>query len=1094
MNSAEDLIFGRVEICYTGGMKTIFTCLSLVLAASLSAAASEKIFLGSRPSVSSDGSMFVFEWADNIWTASTDGGKARPLLTGVGNRCWPILSPDDKHVAFLSDADGFQKVFEQDLENGTLRQLSFHSETTIPYAYSRDGSKLLCVAVRDHADTKRAGRAVYLPTKERGAERVLFDVEAFEPCASPDGKRFLFVRKQSKYLYRLRAKSSLSGQIWMYDTETRRFSLLVKRDTESRTPIWTPDGKGFYYVSGQDRTMNVWHRNLASGKERQVTFFKGESVIHPSLSKDGHTMVFRQQFDFYKIDPTLDRPAPKKIELTPVAYTPRPKTRRRYYEECWNNDSSGDVDFCNNGMQIAYTTGGDLFVTDTVVKEPRLVHGSSLTQERDCVFSPDGSALYYVSDRGDGSDLWVATLADTNQQWWSAHEFVKRRLVSDSVIRRDLQISPDGKYLSWMTRPGGLTVADTNGVPVNQIPSHWCINHTWSGDSKWLAAALEDDDGNSDIWIVPAVRNNKYPPYNVSRDFHWDGMPAWSQDGKTLAFVGLREDTNRRHLFYVWLNPKDEAAAEITDKVVKAHNTAAGGDKKGDAAKKAAPVKIDFTDLDKRVRRLPHAGEYPFFSPFANADERWLWFRADGGTYKLNLLQPGANPIQTTKNQGIFRKWYKKNDILCWIVGNKPAHFNNIFTFTSRQDTNLADYQELAFRSAWGVIRDRFYDPGFHGVDWNRVRDKYLPWARDAATPSVFERVMEMMVGELNASHLGFYRTDNSKKEWEKTVSFQSWDNATAHLGLTYDQEYTGKGWRIKSVIPEGPAARTACGIRPGDIVETVDTRAVTPQMDPTEVLNAPKNKVFMLGIRSGTNAVREVLIKSESFSDARERVRKADCEAMCRRVHEASKNRFGYLNLSQMDTENYFRFEREMFAEGYGKDGLIIDVRYNPGGRIADALLNILCRPEHGVTMFRGATRPGYPSWLLKTPVWRKPIVVLCNEVSGSNSEIFSHAIKALKRGRLVGQPTGGNVIWTIDQPLLDVGNFRMPYNGTFLMDGTDLEWHGAVPDILVNEDLNEAVKGVDVQLEAAIRALDEDVKKYQKSHPTVKPKFAKE
>ena len=1052
-------------------------------------ASGETIFLGTRPSVSGDGKTFVFEWVDNIWIASTEGGNARPILTGTGSRNWPVISPDGKRVAFLSDADGNWKIFEQDLERGTVRQISFHSENTCPYAYSRDGDRLLCTVSRDLADKSGASRAAYLPLRARGAEEILFDAMALEPACSPDGASILF-RRSGEHLYRQRAKGSRGGQIWRYDLSTKRYALLIKRNTDSRTPLWRPDGKGFYYVSGQDGTMNVWEHDLATGKERQVTFFKGANVIHPSISADGRTMVFRQGFYFYRIDPAAQRPDPKRIDLVPVAYAPRPKSRRRFYEECWNNDRSGDVDFCDKGMQVAFTTGGDLFVSDTVVREPRLVHGSSLTHERDCVFSPDGSALYYVSDRGDGSDLWVATRASTNVQWWESREFVKRRLASDDIIRRNLKISPDGTRLSWTTVPGGLTVADTNGVPLYTAKSPCCADYAWSGDSRWLAVAMEDDDTNYDVWIVSA--DGKTPPYNVSRHNRWDGMPAWSHDGKVLAFVGERDDSERRTVFYLWLDPRDEADADIPRMMRYAHDKVAG--KKSDesaGATRKQPVKIDFNDLYKRVRSTGRTGDRPFFSPIVKSDCRNLCYRAQGGTYRLNLLEKDAKPSQLTSKQGFVRRWYAKEDRLCWIVDNKAAHLNTVFTFAVHQDTVIADYQELAFRTAWGIIRDRFYDPGYHGVDWDQIRVKYLPYARRAASPSVFERVLQMMLGELNSSHLGFERTDFSKKEWEKSSNFQSWQPETAHLGLIYDSTHTGKGWRVKEIVRDGPADRAAVGIRPGDVVETLDGRAVFPQMDPTEVLNAPRGKVFAVGVRTGTNAVREVRIKAESFARIRSKIVNAACEAKRRRVYEASGGRFGYIDIAHMGNADYTQFEKDIFAEGYGKDGLVIDVRENPGGRIADSLLNILCKPHHGVTMLRGADRPGYPAWLMRSPVWRNPIVVLCNGESGSNSEVFSHAIKQLKRGRLVGQPTGGAVIWTFNVKLLDLGEFRIPYNGAFLLDGTDTEGNGAVPDVLVEEDLNAAAKGIDVQLEAAIRVLEEDVRKFQSERKPLKLKY---
>ena len=117
----------------------------------------DRIYLGSRPSVSADGSRFVFEWCDNIWIAPTAGGMATPLQNGNAKDVWPVLAPDGKRVAFQSNRDGGWKIFEVNLDDGRTRQLSFHSEGARPYGWTADGTALLAVIARDHDGGRSLG-------------------------------------------------------------------------------------------------------------------------------------------------------------------------------------------------------------------------------------------------------------------------------------------------------------------------------------------------------------------------------------------------------------------------------------------------------------------------------------------------------------------------------------------------------------------------------------------------------------------------------------------------------------------------------------------------------------------------------------------------------------------------------------------------------------------------------------------------------------------------------------------------------------------------------------------------------------------------
>lgn len=1055
----------------------------------------ERIYLGSRASLRADGSEFVFEWCDSIWLAPVQGGVAVPLQVTANKDIWPLFAPNGDRVIFQSDRDGGWKLFEITLANGQTRQVSFHSEGARPYGWLQDGQSILAAATRDYGFGYQQSRVFEIPVAQRGVEKLCFNVAANEPSLSPDGKSILFSTDGAN-LYRKRFRGAAAAQIWRYDLASGAFTLVIRRETSSSTPLWAPDGKGFYYVSGQDGCMNVWHHTFKDGKERQVTFFEEDSVIHPTLSADGRTMVFRHLFDFYRIDPSRSGQKPVKINLRASTMAGRPSQRRRFYTSCWNNDSAGSVAFCDEGMQIAFTTGGDLWVMDTVLRDPKLVHGDSSTQERDCVFDPSGENLYYFSDHGDGVALIRAQRADPEQFWWENEQFKKMTLLHDQVTRSQLSMSPDGARLAWVEPRGTLVIADTNGVVVSRCRESFGINgYDWSPNGKWVVASLSDDYSNYDVWILSA--DGSEPDYNVSRHFSWDGTPVWSPDGKMIAFVGRRPDS-QTDLFYVWLNRLDEEQSTFTKEREKAYEAMRkvrkNAERKQPEGAKVADGEIDFEDLHLRVKRVTLPGITPA-RPFFSHDSRTVAFEAtvngQAGTYRV-VLPDQLQAQLLTRKRGRVLNWLAKDNRLLWVVDNLPAHFEQSFGFRIYQDTDIRDYQELGYLMGWARLRDWYYDDGFHGADWAKIKEKYRLAARFAPTYSIYDRVFSLLQGELNSSHLGFTASNEQTKEWDKRTSFQSWSIETSHLGFKVDPEYQEEGWRIQEILPNTPATQLEAGLEVGDIILTVDGQSVTTRMDPTLVLNGPAGRKVTLGIKSENGQPRQVILPTISYATAREKLREQYFDKCRKYVLNTSSNTLGYLNIQRMQWDDYYRFHQEIFAEGFGKEGMVIDVRDNTGGFVADRILNVLCGNLHSMAVGRGM-QPAYLSGYWGYPIWDKPIVVLCNQNTVSNGEIFTHAIKTLKRGKVVGVPTNGGVIATDSATILDLGTLRLPRWGWFLLDGTDMELHGAIPDLEVWNDLNDTVAGRDAQLERAVKVLLEDVENAQRQAQPIELRYAR-
>lgn len=1055
----------------------------LVLVLLLGAAASQAadVKLAATAALSPDGRTLVFEWREDLWAVASSGGVARALTRHPAVDRFPVFSPDGSQIAFMSGRDESYQVYVMPAAGGTPKQVTFHSEGSTPQDWYPDGRRLLVRGSRENGDLLPY-RFVTVDASQRVAEQIAFDDAGDWGRLSPDGSKLLYVRL-GEDSYRRGYRGSRAGQIWSFDFQTREFATVARMEdgSECRWPLWKPDGKGMYFVrEGKERgTFNLFEKSLPSGRDKQLTFFKDFGVMFPAISRDGSVIVFRNGFDFHRFLPASDQP-PHRIPIaTSDDESPAETTRRITYASATAVDFAGTVDFTADGKQIVLAGGGNLWAMDTVVREPVQVTTGQGVLDNWAWFGPDDKSVYFIRDSGDRANIFRAVRADEKLPWWRNDKFRIEQLTDDDHARARLQLAPKGGLMAWVEAPGSLWVSKLDGTePRRLFSSPVDLDFDWSPDGRWIVAAIQDSDDNRDVWIYSA--GGEHAPYNLSRHPNWDGLPKWSPDGRVIAYVGRTYD-NDLDLYYAWLREEDHGKLVKETEWLKASEEEQKEKKKAETnAVPPVVTKIDFDGLCERVQRVKINCLGPDNLAWSS-DSKALSFQGtvDGkaGTWKVYFPHPEKVESVST-SRGNWPRWTDKAYL--WAIDGVPAALDARYPFKVQFERDLIAWRRLGFLKMWRQLRDEFYDPKMNNLDWRAIRARYEPLVSQVDEAG-FARIIEMMMGELNASHLGFVP---AKK---RAAADGIWPVITGHLGVRFDPAFAGPGLRVADVVPDSPADRQITRIKAGDVILAVNDAAVAPGYDLTQLLNGPLPRFADLLVRSGEEK-RRVRLPLTSPDDMRKLIHEADVKRSRARVEELSKGRAGYIDIAHMQTQDLRQFEKEVYAQGFGREGLVIDVRDNTGGFVADQILSMLCHPNHAVTVPRGG-EPSYQGGYIGHPFWMKPVVVLCNEYTVSNGEIFSHAIKNTGRGKLVGAPSQGGVISTSERTILDLGTFRNPHRGWFPRPGgLDMERHGAVPDLLVHESPATRSAGEDPQLKAAVGALLKDCDAHRRDLPKIR------
>jgi len=1046
-----------------------------------------------EPSLSADGAEIAFVSGGDIWTVPAAGGTASLLVTDAATEGRPLYSPDGRELAFTSTRAGAANVYVLTLATGRLRRLTFSDANEQLDGWSRDGRWIYISGpsndVARQNDIYRVAATGGTPL-EVSRERYLNE---FNAAPSPDGQSIALMAKgiSSTQWWRNGHSHIDEAELWLKPVAAGApYRKLLGATSKRLWPMWAADGRTLWFMSDEGGTENLWRLPVDGGAAQQVTTFTDGRVLFPSIAYDGKAIVFEREFEIWKLDT-----ATGAVARVPVALRGAPAAagERRLVETTFRS-----LALSPDGKKLATIAHGEVFAAPA--KDGGLAQRITETPgaESDLAWSPDSRRLAYVSERGRASQVMEYDFATQKE----------RPLTQASDFDAVPTWSPDGKLLAYVHGTRQIRVIALGAGGRDTLLFEGALDRNdgskiaWSPDSKWLAFGVTDRKSFRNVWVVPATGGEARPISFLANGSTSDQI-AWSADGKYIVFdSGQRSEPSKmvrvdllpntpkyredafRDLFRTAqpgapttpkTDPKEKTPAA---KPAASEGEASAEDETKDDAPappkgKTPVVRIVFEGIRERATFIPLGGsaEEPVISP----DGKTLVYRARQGeqqnlfSYSLDELAkepPSAQQLTGGRRPKRDYAFSPDSKQIYYLDGGrvsatpietpKPRFIDVTGEMVVRFDAE----KQVVFDEAWSTLNRAFYDEKYHGQDWTALRQRFEPFAQGAQTPDELRRVINLMIGELNASHSGINRP---------TEGFGSQPaSRVGDLGLRFDREAyeAGRGLVVREVISLGPADIEG-SIRPGDVLTAVDGKPVGPGVNLDSVLLDRAGKRTVLTVSGRQAVVRPVapgvaagLLYRHWVNDRRAYVEKA------------SGGRLGYVHILDMSAGSLDQLYIDLDAQNQGKDGVVIDVRNNNGGFINGYVLDVFSRRNFLTMTPRGLF--GVPSRQnLGQRALGSPTILVTNESSLSDAEDFTEGYRYLGLGKVVGVPTAGWIIYTGGQGLIDGSTVRVPFIRIQGADGKDMELNPRPVDIRVERPLGETLAGKDSQLDAAVAEL---------------------
>ncbi|MEP6621393.1 MAG: DPP IV N-terminal domain-containing protein [bacterium] len=1051
-----------------------------------------------EPSLSPDHKEIAFVSGGDIWTVPSSGGEAHLLVSNPANESRPKYSPDGTRLAFVSTRTGNGDIYVLTLSTGELKRITFDDTNDQLDGWSRDGAWLyFSSATHDIAGMSDVWRV----RADGGTPMaVAADRYAAEYWAAPapDGSTIAITAKGVPFGQWWRHGHSHidESEIWLvHDVgpgagAAPRYEQVTTGGAKSGWPMWSADGAALYFMSDRSGNENLWTRAAKGGDATQLTKFTDGRLLWPSISNDGQAIVFERDFAVWSYDVGTKQSHKVAIALRGAPSGPA-------VEHLTLTNGFQQLALSPDARKVAYVVRGEVFASSA--KDGGEAARVTMTpgSEEQLAWAPDSRRLAYASDRDGAWHLFLHDFGartetqlthgaenDVTPRWSpdgrriafvrGAKELhvldvaagTERRVASASLSRppfvdeRGIAWSPDGRWLAYVSGSGAkqftnvfIVAADGSTAPrqASWLPNSSGGGLSWSSDGTFitLSSGQRTEDGNAvRIDLVPRA-----PRFREDQFRELFSQPPSRQPGPTTQQPG--PGTTAPGLPVTATASTDSSARR--DSVAAARRNTA----------------IVFDDIRRRANVLPTGVDVR--SAVLSPDNKSLLLTAAAAgqtnlyTYSLDdLASDNAVARQLTSTAGFksAAQWSPDGREVYFLEGGRI----NVVTVESRavravnssaeMDVDFANEKLAVFQQAWSFLRDNFFDATMHGADWNALHDVYADHVAGARTADEMRRLMNLMIGELNASHLGIGGPASQPP-------------STGRLGLSFDRvEYERDGrLRITAVTALGPSALSGA-VSVGDVLAAVDGKAVNAQANLDELLSFKTGKQVVLTVVPRTGLSRQVTARPVSVGAEKNLLYREWVESRREYVAKASGGRLGYVHMIDMSDVALRQLYADLDAEQHSREGVVVDVRNNNGGFVNAYALDVFSRKPYLTMQGRDQAAIGARSALGQRSLER-PTVLVTNQHSLSDAEDFTEGYRAMHLGSVVGEPTAGWIIFTSNRTLMDGTTVRLPATRITGADGKDMELHPRAVDQLVVRPIGESYSGHDTQLDAAVKTL---------------------
>jgi C-terminal processing protease CtpA/Prc/Tol biopolymer transport system component len=753
-----------------------------------------------------------------------------------------------------------------------------------------------------------------------------------------------------------------------------------------------------------------------------------------------------------------------------------------------------------NGKEIAFVVRGEVFVTSVEGGYTKRITNTP-QQERNVQFSPDGRSLYYSTERGNSWDIYKASIERKEEPYFYASTVVKEEpLIATDADEFQPVVSPDGKEIAYLEERNELKVFNlgskkTRGIVPKGVNFSYADGdqyYTWSPDGKWLAFnSSEGKWGSSEVAMMKADGSGQR--MNLTQSGFFDGAPKWAFGGKALLWTTDRD--GKKPLAYQGSREVDVYAMffdqEAYDKF-KLNKDEFGllkekEEKDKEAAKKDSSLKIApptrsweplLEGLDNRKMRLTiNSGNISDYMLSSDGEKLYFLARMEKG-YDLWMTNPrtretklvakldgGPAGMDVTRDG---KSLFVVSDGKIMKVDAESGRVSPV-TVNGEMVLKANEERKYIFDHAWRQVGKKFYDPNIGGVNWKLYRDTYAKFLPHINNNYDFQELLSELLGELNASHTG----------GRYSVPQQNTD-ATASLGMLYDETYDGNGLKVMEVLEGGPFINAKTKIRKGVIIEKIDGEEIGNTSDWARLLNRKTGKNLLLSLYDPETKQRwEETTKPISQGEEQGLLYQRWVNNNRKKVEQLSGGKVGYVHVQGMNDGSYRTVYEDVLGKSTGKEALIVDTRFNGGGWLHDDLVTFLSGKQYLKFSPQGVTpMAGEPQ-----NKWTNPSTVLMSESNYSDAFIFPYAYKSLGIGKTIGMPvpgTGTAVWWEtqIDPTLV----FGIPMVATVGKEKRPTENLQLEPDIKVANDYKSVLSGKDPQLERAVKEMLEEIKNKKK------------